>query len=396
MATGTPADVFRASLRLGLTSFGGPIAHLGYFERTYVQQLRWLDAADYAGIVALCQLLPGPSSSQVGFLIGYHRAGWRGALAAWAGFTLPSALLMYVFALYAARSEGPILRVIVHGLMLAAVAIVAQAVWRMARSLCPDWRRKSIAILALVVLLIHGSASLQLAALLLGALAGWLLCRDVQLSRLAQPVGPNLRSGWILFVAFGGLLVGLPILAMRNPHGAVAFTNIFYRAGALVFGGGHVVLPMLRDALIPGGWVSDLNFLTGYGFAQAIPGPLFTFAAYLGATIEPGPASGLWATVALLAIFLPGLLLAAAGMSLSGVLGGSPMAQAAIAGVNAAVVGVLGAALYSPLCTAALHSGLDAAVAVTGLALLVRWHIPPILLVAFCVIVSAATLPITY
>ncbi len=391
MGTGTPADVFRTSLKLGLTSFGGPIAHLGYFERTYVQQLRWLTEADYAGVVALCQLLPGPSSSQVGFLIGYHRAGWRGALAAWAGFTLPSALLMYAFALYTSQSEGPVMRVIVHGLMLAAVAVVAQAVWSMARSLCPDWRRKSIAILAFAMLLFQTSASLQLAAMLIGALGGWLLCRGAHIYRLTRPVGPNLRSGWILLVVFAGLLLGLPILALLNPHGPAAFTNIFYRAGALVFGGGHVVLPMLRDALVPTGWVSDPTFLTGYGFAQAIPGPLFTFAAYLGAASAPGPASGLWAAVALLAIFLPGMLLAAAGGSLWGGLGRSQAAQAAIAGVNAAVVGVLGAALYSPVCTTALHSGLDAAVAVTGLALLVRWHIPPILLVAFCVIVSAAT-----
>lgn len=391
MGTGAPAAVFRASLRLGLTSFGGPIAHLGYFERTYVQQLRWLTEADYARVVALCQLLPGPSSSQVGFLIGYHHAGWRGALAAWAGFTLPSALLMYAFALYASRSEGPVTRIIVHGLMLAAVPVVAQAVWSMTRSLCPDWPRKAIAILALALLLVHGSAALQLAAMLIGAAGGWLFCGGAGISRLTPPVGPNLRSGWILVAAFAGLLLGLPLLATLNPHGPAAFTNIFYRAGALVFGGGHVVLPMLRDALVPSGWVSDPTFLAGYGFAQAIPGPLSTFAAYLGAAIEPGPASALWATLALLAIFLPGLLLAAAGLSLWGGLDRSQTAHAAIAGVNAAVVGVLGAALYSPVCTTALHSGLDAVVAVTGLALLVRWHIPPILLVAFCVLASAAT-----
>jgi chromate transporter len=388
--TGAPAEVFRASLKLGLTSFGGPIAHLGYFERTYVRQLRWLSATDYAGIVALCQLLPGPSSSQVGFLIGYHRAGWRGALAAWAGFTLPSALLMYGFALYASRAEGAALEVVVHGLMLTAVPVVAQAVWSMTRSLCPDWRRKAIAILALVVLLFHGSASLQLAAMLIGALGGWLLCRGVPLTAPTPPAGLNLRHAWLLVAVAGAALLGLPVLAMLDPRGPIAFTNIFYRAGALVFGGGHVVLPILRDALVPSGWISDRTFLTGYGFAQAIPGPLFTFAAYLGALSAPGPLPGLWAAVALFAIFLPGLMLAVAGMSLWGRLGGSQSAQAVISGINAAVVGVLGAALYNPVSTTALHGGVDVGVAVTGFVLLERWRAPPILVVALCVIVSAA------
>jgi chromate transporter len=279
----------------------------------------------------------------------------------------------------------------VHGLMLTAVAVVTQAVWSMTRSLCPDWRRKAIAMLALVVLLFHGSGSLQLAAMLIGALAGWLLCRGVPLSGLTPPAGLSLRQAWLLVAVVGALLLGLPVLAMRDPRGPIAFTNIFYRAGALVFGGGHVVLPILRDALVPSGWISDRTFLTGYGFAQAIPGPLFTFAAYLGALSAPGPFSGLWAAVALFAIFLPGLILALAGMSLWGRLGGSQQAQAIINGVNAAVVGVLGAALYSPVCTTALHGGVDVGVAVTGLVLLERWRVPPILVAALCVFASAAT-----
>lgn len=388
---GTSAEVLRASLKLGLTSFGGPIAHLGYFERTYVQDRRWLTAAEYAGIAGLCQLLPGPSSSQVGFLIGYHRAGWTGALAAWTGFTLPSALLMYVFALFASRTQGPAMHAFVHGLMLTAVAVVAQAVWSMARSLCPDWRRKTIAFLAAVLLLFHSSAATQLATMLIGALGGWLLCRKVRLPKFSPPVGLDFRFAWMLVAVFCGLLIVLPLLGALDPRGPMAFTTIFYRAGALVFGGGHVVLPILRDALVPGGWISDGTFLTGYGFAQAIPGPMFTFAAYLGALSAPGPDSALWAIIALVAIFLPGLLLAIAGMSLWRRVVRAQVAQAALAGVNAAVVGILGAALYNPVWTTAVHSVIDVVIAVAGLVLLERRHLPPILVAALCVIASAAT-----
>jgi chromate transporter len=388
---GTPAEVFRASLRLGLTSFGGPIAHLGYFERAFVQQRRWLTGAEYAGIVGLCQLLPGPASSQVCFLIGYHRAGWGGGLAAWTGFTLPSALMMYFFALYASRAEGAAMRVIVHGLMLAAVVIVAEAVWSMTRTLCPDWGRKAIAVLAAVLLLFCGSAGMQLAAMLIGALAGCFVCRKLRFSALAPPADPNLRLAWLSLATFAALLLVLPLLATRDPRGPIAFTNVFYRAGALVFGGGHIVLPILRDALVPAGWISDPAFLTGYGFAQAIPGPLFTFAAYLGASSAPQSASAWWASAALLAIFLPGLLLALGGMSLWSRLARAQVAPAVLAGVNAAVVGILVAALYTPVCTTAVHTRIDAAVAVTGFALSQHWRVPPILVVALCVTASAAT-----
>jgi chromate transporter len=389
--TASIAEVFGAALKLGLTSFGGPIAHLGYFERTYVQERRWLSAADYAGIVGLCQLLPGPASSQVGFLIGYHRAGWGGALAAWVGFTLPSALLMYAFAQFASRVQGPILEAIVHGLMLTAVAVVVQAVWSMSRNLCPDLQRKAIALLAVILLLLHNSAAMQLTAMLVGAIGGWFLCRTVQPPAFTPPAGLNFRIAWILVAVFCGLLLVLPILSASEPHGPIALADVFYRAGALVFGGGHVVLPILRDALVPNGWISDDAFLTGYGFAQAIPGPLFTFAAYLGAVSAPTHAAAGWATIAVVAIFLPGLLLALAGLSLWTRLIRVPVAQASVLGVNAAVVGVLGAALYNPVWTAAVHSGLDVIVAVAGFLLLERWHTPPILVVALCVIVSVAT-----
>jgi chromate transporter len=390
-ATGSIAEVFRVALRLGLTSFGGPIAHLVYFERTYVRERRWLSGADFAGIVGLCQLLPGPSSSQVSFLIGYHKAGWGGALAAWVGFTLPSALLMYGFAVLASRMQGPFSGAIVHGLMLTAVAVVAQGVWSMARNLCPDLQRKAIAALAVVFLLLHSSAAMQSIAMLIGAIGGWFLCRTVQPPAFTPPVGIKLRIAWMLVAVFCGLLLVLPILSTSEPHGPLALADIFYRAGALVFGGGHVVLPILRDALVPSGWISDDAFLTGYGFAQAIPGPLFSFAAYLGAMSAPAGAPAAWAIIAVLAIFLPGLLLAIAGLSLWSWLIRVPVAQASILGVNAAVVGVLGAALYNPVWTTAVRGGVDVVVAVAGFLLLERWRMPPILVVALCVIVSLAT-----
>lgn len=383
------AEVFRVALKLGLTSFGGPIAHLGYFARTYVQERRWLGDAEYSSLVGLCQLLPGPTSSQVGFLVGYRRAGWPGALAAWVGFTLPSALLMYAFALFASRAAGPAMRAVVHGLMLTAVAVVAQAVWSMARSLCPDVQRAAIAMVAAVLLLSQESAAMQFTAMAIGALGGALLCRTARLPNFTPPAGVGLASAWPLVALCGGLLLALPVLAARDIHGSLAFTSIFYRAGALVFGGGHVVLPLLRDALVPG-WISDETFLTGYGFAQGMPGPLFTLAVYLGAVSAPAHASAAWALLALVAIFLPGLLLASAAVSLWSWLARAPAAPAILAGINAAVVGVLAAALYNPVCTTGIRSGGDAAIALAGLVLLQRWHVPPILVVALCVAVSVA------
>jgi chromate transporter len=279
----------------------------------------------------------------------------------------------------------------VHGLMLTAVAVVAQAVWSMARKLCPDLQRKAIALLAVVLLLLHGSAAMQLIAMLAGATAGWLMRRTVQQSVLTPTVDLNPRIAWILAALCCGLLLILPVLSTLEPHGPIALANISYRAGALVFGGGHVVLPILRDALVPSGWISDDAFLTGYGFAQAIPGPLFTFAAYLGAVSAPAQATAEWAMVAICAIFLPGLLLALAGLLLWSRLTAAPAAQAIVLGVNAAVVGVLGAALYNPVWTTAVRSGLDVIVALAGCLLLERWRTPPILVVALCVMVSVAT-----
>jgi chromate transporter len=382
-------EVFSVALGLGLTSFGGPIAHLGYFERTYVQRRRWLSADDYAGLVALCQMIPGPASSQVGFLIGLRRAGWAGALAAWLGFTLPSALIMFAFAWLAPRLTGPLFQATLHGLKLVAVAIVAQAVLSMGRKLCPDLRRAAIALLGATILLCVGGAVIQLVALVAGAVGGVLLCRDVEGPEKPPRLPIGRRTGLAAGAAFLLLLVGLPLAAQVAPRSMLDMAAIFYRAGAFVFGGGHVVLPLLRDALVPAGWLNDNTFLSGYGATQAMPGPLFTFAAYLGATIAPHGsgfgASLLWSLVALIFLFLPGLLVALAGLPLWNWVGHHSIARGALAGVNAAVVGVLGAALYSSIWTSAILGGRDLAIALVAFMLLERWRAAPILIVVLCV-----------
>jgi chromate transporter len=379
------AEVLLVALRLGLTSFGGPIAHLGYFERTYVRDRRWLSADDYAGIVALCQMLPGPASSQIGLLIGLRRAGLAGALAAWVGFTLPSALALFAFALIAPRMHGPLLAAVLHGLQLVAVAVVAQAVRSMAQRLCPDRTRALVALTAAALMLVIGGTATQILTLALGAIIGAILCRG----RASLPAMPHmqlsLRAGGIALALFAALLAGLPLLSNGAPHSLPALAAIFYQSGALVFGGGHVVLPLLRDALVPHGWLSDHLFLAGYGATQAMPGPLFTLAAYLGAVVAPPGSAALWSAVALVFMFLPGILLALASLPLLRALAQHPAANAALAGVNAAVVGVLGAALYDPVWTSAVHNGRDVAIAIIGFFLLDRWRLPPLAAVAWCV-----------
>jgi chromate transporter len=389
-ANGSPVEVLQASVQLGLTSFGGPIAHLGYFNREYVQKRRWLSVEEYAACVSLCQLLPGPTSSQVGFLIGLRRAGIFGALAAWVGFTLPSAVLMYAFAILAPPAPGPLMQAVLHGLMLTAVAVVSQAVWSMARSLCADWQRAAIALAVAALLAFHSNAMLQLLALAGGAIAGSIVCRNLRFANIELPAATHHRTAWIALTVFGALFIALPALSAVAPHGPIALANIFYRAGAFVFGGGHVVLPLLQSALVPGHWISNEGFLSGYGFAQAMPGPLFTVAAYLGAAAAPTNASLPWAVLALVAIFLPGLLLSFVGLSLWTRLARAPTALAMLAGINAAVVGLLGAALYNPIAVTAIHSALDAGVAVVGLVLLQWRRVPPILVAALCVAASLA------
>jgi chromate transporter len=391
VSTGSPGEVFGVALRLGLSAFGGPIAHLGYFERTYVRERHWLGADEYAALVALCQLLPGPTSSQVGFLIGLKRAGWRGAAAAWLGFTLPSALLMYAFAMFSAQMRGDMTVAALHGLALAAVAVVAQAVWRMGRALCPDRQRVALALLAALLLLLQNSVLMQFGVMLLGAAGGWLLLARTRLPALVLPDRMTSRAAWAALAAFVLLGVALLAAAALAPHGLAALAAVFYRSGALVFGGGHVVLPLLRDALVPAGWLSDDAFLYGYGLAQALPGPLFTIGAYLGAaSAGPGASAG-WALTALLAIFLPGLLLAVAGLSLGSRLARRPGAYRVFAGVNAAVVGILGAALYDPVITTGIRSSRDGVIALLAWLLLERLRVAPIAVVALCVLARVVT-----
>lgn len=391
-AKGSPLEVLRASLQLGLTSFGGPIAHLGYFNREYVQKRHWLSTEEYASLVSLCQLLPGPTSSQVGFLIGLRRAGILGALAAWIGFTLPSAVLMYAFAMLAPQSPGPWMQAVLHGLMLTAVVVVSQAVWSMARTLCPDWPRAAIALAAAAMLALHSNGVLQLVALAGGAVAGAFLCRNLQRTVIELPVTTGRRMAWVALIIFCALLIALPILGALAPHGPLALANSFFRAGAFVFGGGHVVLPLLQNALVPAHWISNDAFLAGYGFAQAMPGPLFTYAAYLGAAAAPTGASLPWALLAVVAIFLPGLLLSFAALSLWSQVVRIPTAFAMLAGVNAAVVGVLGAALYNPIAVTAIHSAVDGGIVLVGFLLLQWRRVPPILVAALCVAASVVVL----
>ncbi len=387
------AEVFRVALQLGLTSFGGPIAHIGYFERTYVERLRWLSSEQFGALVALCQILPGPTSSQVGFAIGLHRAGRLGALAAWLGFTLPSAVLMFVCANLAANLHGTTAAACLHGLQIVAVAVVAQAAWNMARKLCPDAATRVIGLAAACLLLAFGGPAVQIGVLVAGAAAGMAYCRR-PIPEIENPLLPiSSRAAWIALGVFAALLLGLGLLAVLMPRGAVALADIFYRAGALVFGGGHVVLPLLRDAMVPQGWVSDDRFLAGYGLAQALPGPLFTLSAYLGAANGYVRPAACGALIGIIFIFLPGLLLTVAGIALWSRVSRHAKVRDALAGINAAVVGILAAALYNPVWRTAIHGRIDAAIALVGLLLLARYRAPPIVVVLFSVTGSVIAAP---
>jgi chromate transporter len=390
--SGSAGEIFLVFLKLGLTSFGGPIAHLGYFRQELVVRRRWIEESAYGDLVALCQFLPGPASSQIGFSLGLIRGGWQGGVAAWAGFTLPSAIALLFFAAIAPSLSGPIGIGVQHGLKLVAVAIVAQAVWGMARSLCPDRPRAAIALAALaLVVFAHGAAG-QIAAIALGGLAGFWLCRASLESAVGMlPPIPVARTTAIALLAtFAVLLAAAMAVGNAAEPGAVGILAAFYRSGALVFGGGHVVLPLLRDAVVTPGWVSDDAFLAGYGAAQAVPGPLFSFAAYLGAVLRTPPAGITGAALALVAIFLPGLLLVAGALPFWDVLRRRGMAQAAMRGSNAAVVGVLGAALYDPVWTSAVITPVDFVTAAVGFILLTVWRAPPLAVVG--IVMAAATL----
>lgn len=392
---GSPAEVFRVFLKLGLTSFGGPIAHLGYFRDELVKRRRWIDEAGYADLVALCQFLPGPASSQVGFALGLLRGnGLLGGLAAWCAFTLPSAILLCLFALGAAAFTGPLAEGVLHGLKLVAVAIVAQAVWGMARTLTPDRERAAIALAAVAITVFAGGSLGQIGAITLGAVAGLRLCRDggpAPTGRLSFPV--TRRGGAMALALFAAVFLAVPALTAATGSQGLALFDAFYRSGTLVFGGGHVVLPLLQAEVVPPGWVTNEAFLEGYGLAQAVPGPLFTFAAYLGAAMGPAPNGIAGAAVALVAVFLPGLLLVYGTLPYWDALRRRAGAQSAMRGANAAVVGILGAALYSPVWTSAVLAPGDFALALAGFLALTVWKAPP-WTVVLGLAAAGATLPL--
>jgi chromate transporter len=379
---GSAVEVFWAFLLLGVTSFGGPVAHIGYFREAFVARRKWLDEAAYADLVALSQFTPGPASSKVGIAIGLVRAGLPGAIAAWVAFTLPSALALVLFAYGVDALGGNLDSGWLQGLAIVAVAVVAQAVWGMARNLCPDAQRFTVAVLAAALVTAWPTSFGQVAAIALGALAGRLFLAgktDSGYTELDVPFGKAAGAGCLgLFFA---LLIGLPVAAGLYPGQGLALFDSFYRSGSLVFGGGHVVLPLLQAEVVPPGWVTNDRFLAGYGAAQAVPGPLFTFAAYLGAIMTSAPNGWPGAALCLVAIFLPGFLLMVGVLPYWNRLRRLAAVRSALAGVNAAVVGLLLAALYHPVWTSAIRAPADFALGLSAFALLVFWKLPPWLVV---------------
>lgn len=389
-AQGSFLEVLAVFTRLGLTSFGGPIAHLGYFREELVVRRKWVDEHNYADLLSLCQFLPGPSSSQMGIALGTTRAGLWGGLAAWLGFTLPSAIALTIFAYVTAGVRGVVQAGWLHGLLVVAVAVVAQAVWGMATTLCPDRPRATIAILAAIAILLWPVALTQILILVVGGLFGW---RFLHKSEAAKPsVLPLTVSRrfavtcWIMFVV---LIVGLPLLRFVFHVQALALFDTFFRVGSLVFGGGHVVLPLLQREVVPAGWVSNDQFLTGYAAAQAVPGPLFTFAAYLGAVSKPTPNGWLGALIALVAIFLPSFFFVLGILPFWNRLRSIEAFQATLRGINAAVVGILLAALYQPIWTSAIHAPVDFALSLLTFGLLVIWKVPPWIVVVLSALIGA-------
>jgi chromate transporter len=375
-------EVFLIFLRLGLTSFGGPIAHLGYFRDEFVVRRKWLSERSYADLVALCQFLPGPASSQVGLALGLSRAGYGGALAAWTGFTLPSAIALMLFAM-GVSTYGELLSTgTLHGLKIVAVAVVAQAVWGMARTLCTDALRVTILAAATCTVLFFPTALGQVSVIVVSAILGVIVFKPVQVSdHEPLPLMVRRRTGAMFMTLFLILLVGLPILAEFGSSQTVSLVDSFYRAGSLVFGGGHVVLPLLQAEVVPPGWVSNEAFLAGYGAAQAVPGPLFTFSAFLGASMTSAPSGVIGATICLLAIFAPSFLLVVAALPFWERLRRSTRMQTALAGINAAVVGLLLAALFTPVWTSAINKPQDFALGLVAFVALMFWKLPAWLVV---------------
>lgn len=378
----SPWAVFLIFLRLGLTSFGGPIAHLGYFRDEFVTRRQWLSERSYADLVALCQFLPGPASSQVGIALGLYRAGFAGALAAWTGFTLPSAIALILFALGIASYGDAIPAGALHGLKVVAVAVVTQAVWGMARNLCPDAPRITLMAAATCFVLLAPSAWAQVGVIAVAAILGLLLFKPQQgAAHEPLPIAMRRRVGLALLMLFCALLLGLPLLTAMVPSQTLSMVDAFYRAGSLVFGGGHVVLPLLQSEVVPNGWVGNDAFLAGYGAAQAVPGPLFTFAGFLGASMNEAPSGWVGGLICLLAIFAPSFLLVAGALPFWERLRRHARTQAALLGVNAAVVGLLLAALYQPVWTSAIHAPQDFGLALVALVALMFWKLPPWLVV---------------
>lgn len=375
-------EIFRTFLVLGFTSFGGPIAHIGYFREEFVARKRWLDDRVYADLVALCQFTPGPASSKVGIGIGLAKGGLPGAFAAWLAFTAPSALALLLFAWGVDSFADNLDAGWLHGLKVVAVAVVAQAVWGMAKNLCPDAQRFTLAVAASVIAMLWPTSLGQVGAIAVGGLVGVLFLsakRDDSDVRLNISLGKT--AGVVSLVLFFVLLAGLPVAAALYPSHSLALFDSFYRSGSLVFGGGHVVLPLLQSEVVPTGWVSNDVFLAGYGAAQAVPGPLFTFAAYLGAMM--GPESGGWqgALLCIVAIFLPAFLLTIGVLPFWDDLRRFGAVRSALVGVNAAVVGLLLAALYHPVWTSAIKAPADFGLGLAAFALLVLWKTPAWLVV---------------
>ena len=383
ISVGSLFQVFWAALRLGLTSFGGPIAHLGYFREEYVVRRKWLDEQSYADVVALAQSLPGPASSKVGIIVGTVRAGLPGAVLAWLGFTMPSAIALMVFGYgvqqFAVADAGWL-----HGLKLAAVAVVAQAVWGMSRNLAPDRERATIAIVAAIVALTWHSAVTPVLIIVIAGVVGWRLLPAPVTESDRVAISQRIRPwmGIVALVLFFVLLLGLPSLRqVSGENQTLALVDSFYRSGSLVFGGGHVVLPLLQSEVVAPGWVGNETFLAGYGAAQAVPGPLFTFSAYLGTVMIPEPNGVIGGLIALGAIFLPAFFLTIGPLPFWDILRRRPAFQSVLRGVNAAVVGLLLAALYDPVWTSAVKDASDFALASAALGLLMLWKLPPWLVV---------------
>ncbi len=380
-------EISKAFGKLGLTAFGGPVAHIGFFRQEFVEHRQWITEQQFSQLLAICQFLPGPASSQMGFAIGLMRAGWLGAFAAFVAFTLPSAVALFAFASFAIYLDNASGQAIIQGLKLVAVAVVAHAVFSMSKSLTPDRPRRFIALLTLWILLLFSHLWMQLLVIVMGALFGLVMCRHLTTPISQLSVNYSSRLATFFALLFASLLLFSIVLPTAQSTPLNMFAT-FYQAGALVFGGGHVVLPLLEQSTVGYGWVDTDTFLAGYGAAQAVPGPLFTFASYLGAEINTGLPASLGALIAIMGIFLPGFLLLLAVLPFWAKIASIPKASAAIVGVNAAVVGLLAAALYDPIITSSLHHWTDVIIALLGFLILTALKQSALWVVCFCLVAS--------